>query len=300
MAGFYVGIGGQKCGTGWLTVALRRHPEVLSHTIKEMHVFDCMFLPRTRRYWVPTFEQRLAELEARLDSCTRSGGDARQARRLGRQVRDRRDHLAILRSRRRSVAVRRYQEYFASRVAEAGPAVRCFGEITPAYALLPPDGFRLLVAAHPGAHVVFLLRDPVDRFWSAVRMRSRHQPGLDPVRTFEDALATPYMVDRGAYEKTLAALERSVPASQRLVLFTEDLFGPCGEAELERLSRFLGIGPIDADRASPRNEGAPLPLPADLEQRATHLFLPTYEGVLERIGRLPDRWMERLEASERG
>ena len=293
VARYYVGVGGQKCGTGWLSSMLKQQPHVLRHSIKEMHVFDCLLSRHLRRYWMPRFERSIAELEAQLAACPQDGSAARLSRSLSAKILDRKDHLAIVQARRRSTSLRRYEQYFADRTSAAKSEVAWFGEITPAYALLPAEGFRAILSVYPDASFIFLMRDPVDRLWSALKMRHQDDPHLDPVATFEDALRTEWIVRRSAYEETLSILDQVVPPAQQLVVFYEDLFSPTGSA-LGRMGEFLGIEHIEADPSTVRNQGGPGELPPELAQRAVRTFLPTYRSVLDRFGRVPDRWQERL------
>ena len=222
VARYYVGVGGQKCGTGWLSSMLKQQPHVLRHTVKEMHVFDCLLSRHLRRYWMPRFERSIAELEAQLAACPQDGSASRLSRSLSTKVRDRKDHLAIVQARRRSTCLRRYERYFTDRMSSASSDVEWFGEITPAYALLPEEGFRTILSVYPDASFIFLMRDPVDRLWSALRMRQKDDPHLDPVATFEKALHTEWIVRRSAYEETLMVLDEVVPPAQQLVVFYED------------------------------------------------------------------------------
>ena len=233
---------------------LKQQPHVLRHSIKEMHVFDCLLSKHLRRYWMPRFERSIAELEAQLAACPQDGSAARLSRSLSAKILDRKDHLAIVQARRRSTSLRRYEQYFADRTSAARSEVEWFGEITPAYALLPAEGFRAILSVYADASFIFLMRDPVDRLWSALKMRHEDDPHLDPIATFEDALRTEWIVRRSAYEETLSVLDEVVPPAQQLVVFYEDLFGPSSSA-LGRMGEFLGIEHIEADRSTVRTQG---------------------------------------------
>lgn len=59
--------------------------------------------------------------------------------------------------------LREYSEFFAPGVG------RLKGEITPGYAILHPDRIRFIRAVMPEARLVIIIRNPVDRAWSAAR-----------------------------------------------------------------------------------------------------------------------------------
>ncbi len=53
------------------------------------------------------------------------------------------------------------------------PTCRAFGDMTPAYCLLTAEAFEAMRRMHPRTQFFFVMRDPVDRLWSAIRMNIR-------------------------------------------------------------------------------------------------------------------------------
>ena len=99
------------------------------------------------------------------------------------------------------------------------------GDISPDYAMLPSDAFRRMEAAVPDARFLFVIRDPVDRFWSWIKMRAtRLDRDLGTVtRNRIGALvADGYAGTRVDYGATITALRQAGLANVRLMLF-EDL-----------------------------------------------------------------------------
>lgn len=101
---------------------------------------------------------------------------------------------------------------------DAGDRLR--GEITPAYCSLPPRRIRALHALMPDLKLLMLLRDPVARDWSHLRMMFLRQRGRDPgdVTTdeyIEVARSHPRM-ERGDY---LEMLQRWLDVVDRENLF---------------------------------------------------------------------------------
>ena len=303
MAQYFIGVGGQKCGTSWLGDHLYRHPQVLRHSIKEMHVFDSLSFEGTRAFRTAKVQELIARLEQQLAEASAEGTGGGVAR-FERWLRDRRDQLAILQAPHLDDALERYERYFTERV---GPRHRCFGEITPGYALLPAAGFEAVLSVYSDARFVFLMRDPVDRLWSALRHRYRAHPHLDPIERFEDALLRPAIVKRTAYEETLTTLDAAVPPGQVLVLFYEDLFSVADTTVLRSISDFLGIDHVEGDRATRQNEGESAELPAELRRRAVAAFadLPVRPRPVRSppgpVARAPGRGRRfRLKVSPRG
>jgi hypothetical protein len=279
-ATYFVGIGGQKCGTTWLADYLFSHPQVLPNPVKEMHVFDALFVSQRARALA---KRRMKQNVKRLAGSGRdpSGVAERAASR---------ELLAMYRAPVDEV-VARYRDYFARRVR---PTDRLFGEITPAYALLPPEGFAAILQAYPAARFVFLIRDPVDRFWSAVRQAWKMMPELDVHTGIDTALDHDLYVARSSYHHTLEALRDQVDDGAQLVAFYEDLFGPDSRVHLRRITDFLGIDYIEGDLDSYANRGVETEMPPERIEEMAGTFEPTYRYVAERYAPLPERWQQHL------
>jgi hypothetical protein len=93
--------------------------------------------------------------------------------------------------------------------------------------------------------VVFLMRDPVERNWSALRMHRRVQAGngiqisdRQLNQMFEDFFRSPGAVARTRYDETIAALKDTFSSKQWYVGFYETLFS---SASIRNLSIFLGL-----------------------------------------------------------
>lgn len=60
-------------------------------------------------------------------------------------------------------------DWYRNEFADAGPQVRQ-GEITPAYAILPPDTIAELRREYPDLRILYVIRNPIERAWSAALM----------------------------------------------------------------------------------------------------------------------------------
>ncbi len=277
-------IGAQKAGTTWLHAQCAAHPGIHVPIRKEVHYWDTIHPPHVRYYRHEAL-QKLAALEAlalprRLARDWKGIGpdDARRYR----------DLLHIP-----DAAHARYQHY----VMQGARGQRVAADISPGYAMIDAGGFADMQAAAPDARFVFILRDPVDRLWSNLRHnRSRgFQKGgraADLNAALAKVLSKPHAgpVVRSDYARTIAALERAVPASQILYLFYETMFTV--EA-MRRLSDFLGVKPFAADLGGVVNLGADggARPDRDLARRARGLLDPVYRMAEARFGPdLPDAW----------
>lgn len=288
-----LGIGAQKAGTSWVYQYLRRHPGCRPGPMKELHYFDGL------------------EGDGRLGQRLR----AQRARALAR-----RGDAAGLAALQRLQAIcerpdadhRSYVDLVTAGLAPGQVAM----DITPAYATLGEGMFRQM-AALGETRFLFLMREPVARLWSALRMRVAKVVS-DPAR-FETAcrerldrmLVAPRAGDflRADYAATLDVLERCVPAARRLVMFTETLFG---QAAADRLCAFLGIAPRPVPARLWPNRGPAAEMRADQVERLVERLRPQYQAVCAAFGAaVPPVWharfapaggneMDRAMAAQRG
>jgi hypothetical protein len=248
---FLLGLGAQKAGTAWLHRYLESAPACDPGFRKEYHVWDAVDLPSG------------SVVRARIE---KQGGD--RARFL--------THADA------------YFDYFAGLLAPR--QIRLTGDITPAYAGLSEqrlamirDGF-----AERGvrAAAVYLMRDPVERIWSAVRMDLRRR-GVSHAGAVEDRLRAVADDDQYAartrYDEVITRADAAFGAEGVWYGFYEQLFD---HATLANLCGFLGIEPPDPDfsrevNVSPKQEHVAEEVLVELARR----FAPVYAAV---AGRFPD------------
>jgi hypothetical protein len=188
--------------------------------------------------------------------------------------------------------MRRYAGFFERRISADH---RVFGEVTPAYCVLPPEGFEAMLALYPSARLLFIMRDPVDRFWSSVRHRARSDPTFDPDAGVMRCLDDPRYLARSDYRNILSVLDGSVPTDQTLTVFFEDLFALGDDSTLRRITGFLGIDFEVGAREERAFEGVSRSMPEEAGAAVLHRLSGQYRYVADRFGRVPDRWRARLD-----
>jgi hypothetical protein len=271
---FVVGVGAQKAGTTWLYDYLGRHRDVAMSPIKELHYFDQVHRPDLCSMWPKEFERQTSDLMARL--IAGRGGPINSLQYYVDRVRMNADPSA-------------YLEYFDRLATHGRPVV---GEITPSYSLLPETGFaairRMLVAAETTPRIVFVMRDPAERFWSQCRFEAAASPQRSPNALFDRALGDPNFLERTRYDLTVPRLKAVFPPTELLFIFYEDLFLP---SSIERLCDFLGIAfvmPNTGQRIHASMEGR---LDTVRRQRLKEILAPVYAFAEGEFGdRVPLSW----------
>jgi len=280
-------VGATKAGTTWLYDHLARHDGCHLRSIKELHYFGCVETGRWD-HQIRVHEQAEARLRRRL-------ARAAPARRglVARKLADVTDWLAVLR--RRALDAGAYLAYLAA--GRGGRAL--VADITPAYALLPEARLRQMAGIAPDVRVLYLLRDPVARLWSQLRMdAARAGGGQDGAAAAEALMARvldgadhPGMA-RSDYAGTIARLTAAVAPDRLMLAFYETLTTLPG---LDRISRFLGIDRGTPDFARRLHEGPAHPLPPALAQRARAVLRPQYDFVARLMPDLPAAWRANMD-----
>lgn len=98
---------------------------------------------------------------------------------------------------------------------------RCNGDFTPAYGYLPIDTIRRIHEAYPDLRLFYLIRNPMERAWSAARMAlERAELEHDEVsdRWFVEHFQSRGSLARGDFEACIRRWRSVFPTDQLLVL----------------------------------------------------------------------------------
>jgi hypothetical protein len=218
---FLLGVGCQKGGTAWMHRYLEASPQCDPGFRKEYHVWDGLDLPSGR-----LARERVMQ-QARRAATALEAGEAAHAE-------------ALLRASFYADADA-YFDYFTALLRR--PDIRLTADITPGYSGL---SVQRLAAIREGFErrgvrpvAVYLMRDPVERIWSAARMDLRREGFPEPA---EDRVLRMHVRDmyasRTRYDETMSRLEQAFPRESIFYGFYERLFD---RETLRALCEFLGI-----------------------------------------------------------
>jgi hypothetical protein len=275
---FLLGVGCQKGGTSWLYDYLAGSPQFAHGYRKEYHVFDSLDLPSEENT-----KRRLLKSAAKR-AVNPQPGDRRAATAANR--------LSMF------LDERFYFDYFTG-LLHRSPDTRLAADVTPAYGMLRPERFAQIRESFSSRAIttlpVFLMRDPVERIWSQMRMHARLFPGHEAAQT-ESAefvaahYASPPYARRTAYDETIRALDSVFGPDEIYYGFYEQLFT---DTEVRRLCELAGIdfvvpGFDKRVHSSPKTAD----LPEDTVRKVAEQFRAVYLAVAERFPQvsLPDLW----------
>jgi hypothetical protein len=242
-------IGAQKAATSWLYVTLQEHPEIWMPPIKELHFFDHLYVPENRNWTQGHLKQSARNLiKAHVSSaeCV---------------------FLAYVKYLCETALDGVFTEAWYRRVFDRPNAKgKITGDITPEYCTIPREGVEYVRKLLGDLRLIYIIRDPMDRALSQIRMAAQRQYGqaaldLTDAQWREIATMTP-VVNRGDYNAYIPTW---------LEIFEEDsfLFIPFRQirenprAVLDKVERHLGISHYDGYSAphKPEHVTAKVPVP---------------------------------------
>ncbi|MCV2889063.1 sulfotransferase [Ruegeria aquimaris] len=273
-------VGAAKCATSWLHDYLGSRAEMAVSPLKELHFFDSKF-------------SDLALGDPDGLALARLSFQLKQA---GETVENLRRRAIFQASVDRTQMIYDDNAYFGHFDRLSGPRKRCFCDLTPSYSVIGVEGFtymkRFCASQGMEVKILFLMRDPVQRFWSQLRHLQQLNPVNDVATKWRNALSAPALLARADYCGIIQALEKVFPSSQLLYLFYESLFE--SDAAIRRLCDFLGIpfAPAVAERR--QNETTVmLPLPDDARDAFRRHLSRQYDFCQDRFGSsVPDAWLD--------
>lgn len=259
---FVLGVGAQKAGTTWLFQQLASQQNFARNIPKEWHYWDKKYRVRAQEL-VHESERKsffVSEISAE-DSLESDYG------------------------------------YFASVVKASRNRMfsrqsQLVADLTPSYSGLPYGAFARIKAGFDefgiDYRVVFLMRDPVERIDSAVRMNLERIQRLgiaqsEGVRrrdqiaaTYRDYGNSWHCHLRTRYEMTLSNLERVFPAERLYVGMAETLLN---DENIDLLAAFLGINPSSVSTRKARVGAVESLLTREIRQELVNQFRDTYISV---------------------
>lgn len=196
---FCLGVGAQRCGSTWLGKYLAKHPQFCMSPLKEMHVFDSI-------------------------ACKKKALELRFVKTLAKRREKKMDDLVTL-----AIADRikinkgelTYFGYFDQRLQKTH---KCFGEITPEYALLSPEYLQAIYKSHAKVKIFMLMRRPVSRYISALQYWGRVRPSFSLSNNYIPGLKKELFDKYTRYDQTISNLQEVIPAERLYFEYYENIF----------------------------------------------------------------------------
>lgn len=269
-------IGAQKAGTTWLYDNIRRHPDIWLPPIKELHYFDNKV---PNKALLPDARFDHGGLLHRYSPLLQSP-DYETFRWLWRFNHHGNDSMAW------------YKSLFTK-------TNHVMGDITPMYSTLDLRGVeyvRSVVGDH--CKVFMILREPVSRSWSAVKMFYRWKRadiGQEDYDVLIKEMKKPYSVLRTDYSRMITLWGQYFSGDNFRVFFYDDLVN-APELFIQDILGFLGI---DASTWSSSYLGKhsnadveKISIPKEIRAQMSQYFMSELEVLSGMIGGHSNTWLD--------
>ena len=272
----FYGIGAQKAGTTWLHQNLEAHPGIWMPQEKELHYFDIK--NSTDRQWPNLIGS---------DETKR-----RWRRQFKRQIRRwRRNRAKVDMGWNARYFLRKRSDDWYRSLFEPEPGQLC-GDITPAYAMLTKPRIRQAAGINPNAKAFMMVRDPIERSWSATMMNVRRwdrNPETWP--QMQQFLTGERPMRLSKYLETLEPWARFLGRDQLYVGFLEDV-ARAPETLLTDIYGFLGVEiPDEMPKARQTvNTGRSKRIPAWAVHELANAWIEGTEELAEGLGGYAKFW----------
>ena len=262
----FICIGAHKSGTTWLYQQLDSHPDFWMPPVKELHYFD-----------------QLSRIEQLAPRECRDERDARFLESLNRL------------SANAHIDLENYGRLFEPKGSLLS------GDISPNYSTLNSKLVRQIVRYFPNLKVLFVARDPVDRFWSHLSMEVHYRQikpfDVSNIDEIHRNLLRRGMRLRSYPSVVVAHWKRYVHPDRFGIYFFDDL--QKSPADLRRsILQFLGADPdtpIEQSRANYNSWAGmeKLPLTSQVRSHLAHFFKKELKACAARLGGPAKEWPAR-------
>ncbi len=317
----FIGIGAQKAGTTWLNDTLLKYENVATPHIKELHYFDVKWLDKDINP-VVIYKSRAKELQKISEKVSQVIQDKCNTLMLEENQRtDSKDkkrifddsYLSSFKLKNKCeriidlanvLSIKNDRDYI-DYLAKIGLYKDIVGEISPSYSLLPIESFSHIKTLIPHAKIIFLMRDPIDRFISQLKFKgkrhaSRGLKEYDVLGNFEKMLNEETFISRSDYEVVIEKIQKIFNPDYILILFYEKLLDENTVGEYRKIESYLGLKEKEEDEILSwkdvrLNETKKIEIPDMLKRKAGVKFKGVYDYIFEHFEEVPQRWRNNYE-----
>ncbi len=276
----FICIGAQKAATTWLYDALRWVPGVFLPAIKELHYFSELHTPDAKRFGPKHRARKIVHLRTFHRS-------KRNKNPYVLQVLAQLDHLDTT----------EINDDWYRGIYEFASDFDICGEICPSYMSMPMRGIRHVMHINPQMRVLVLVRDPVDRAWSHMRMHAQSgglKIDFDQILSGHTPLG-PYM----RYTDYASSIRRwkTMAGEGRFKAIVYDRIGDDPHSVLSEILEFIGAEHTNTKVNLNKKvfAGEKIPLPIELRSKLFDDLQPQYDFLHSMFPEQVEQWVKRHE-----
>ena len=261
-------IGAQKAGTSWLYVQLAKHPSIWMPPVKELHFFDHLYVEANRK-WTTGHIQQGAQRSLKYHLS----GDGPVDWSFVRYLSDMASHKLFT------------KPWYLRCFDRPRAKEKIRGDITPEYSTIPTEGIQHVKRMLPAVKLIYIVRDPVERALSQLRMNVERRG--DPRPSEEQLLRLlehPDIDNRGDY-LTYIPRWRQVFSPDRLLVLP---YGDIRAAPLQllrRIEQFIAVPAFDGyDLQGKVHETRKFPMPDSVVDKLRSRYAAQYAFLEAEFG----------------
>ncbi|NNG00367.1 MAG: sulfotransferase [Desulfobacteraceae bacterium] len=223
-------IGAQKAGTTWLYANLAKLPDVALPPLKEIHYFDEIYRKVNTSFFARVSAQEGMNKwwwKEKLNVSYRRVAKSKN-------IAHARWYLRYFFSPRN---FNWYERLFKT------PAGKISGDITPDYCILDKETIQFIHERYPQLKIIYLIRNPVDRAWSALKMRYMQRRAMH-IGDINEKLVEDYYQEFHEFndiERTIDNWTYHYPREQFYIGFYDELVED-PVTFLDNILIYLGVG----------------------------------------------------------
>jgi len=178
-----------------------------------------------------------------------------------------------------------------------GKFFKAVGEITPSYSILTSQDVAKVQTINPDLKLIFIIRNPIERAWSAIRLYKQTNPDFD---INSDAKIISLLQERGNllrsdYERTIDTFLQHFNPDQLLVCFYDAIQNAPGRL-MDDITHFLGIAPFKEGaivNSVQINSAPSRPMSRRVRAYLHELYTPSIESMADRFGSYAINWKKK-------
>lgn len=178
----------------------------------------------------------------------------------------------------------------------AGSVGKKRGEVTPGYSVIETGRIRFIKRIMPEVKLIFLLRDPRERAWSAARFHFGTVLGksLDSISVSDylHYFSQKWVKERGDYLAIWSRWSSVFAQEQLLVVFNEDISENPAEV-LKEICSFIGVQHAErsASLFDRPNKSQEKQMPEEIRKYLDEMYIPEIEKMKSVFGDRVSRWI---------
>jgi hypothetical protein len=272
----FICIGAQKAGTTWIDAQLRQHPSVWMPPMKEVHFFDYLYREDFRK-WI-TWHLNTTLKRELLKSVEAGKKKAMDWKRI--------KYLSELATNPKRFSVEWYKDIFAF-----APKGAVCGEITPEYSTIGEAGISHMRELIPDVKIIYVIRDPISRAWSQLKMNMVRNGSLISGKVSDDAaflenLNHPSIMDRGNYSSFVPQWDKYFTEGKDIMYIPFKDIQSSPQGLMQKIEEFLELSEYGKYEGLTKvvHKGSGMKRPDLVDDKLKQMMANEYEFLDARFG----------------